>query len=572
MKSAKINEIKKIVNYCKDFPARSAAIALILITLVIEVLLVNLSDFDGMHQGLIFAAAIAVSQGLFPNKDAFAQYGPLNPFLQGLFLRLTDNKVIFLQIFTGMLTIGISIALYLILRKNIDSKTSFLVSIAWLLTGPHGLPWASLPANLIILISMYLVIYRGDQVTKHQNLKVFIGGALLVLGVFARVQTILVYISVFVFLGITKSKMFKSFLYGGIASIAIITLILFILGSLIPYIEECIIWASSTLGYATVHPISLTYIFHLSWFIWTAVFLVGTIWLINRTILSERVQALKYRTVFVGSLLTLFFGILLLGSRISYDTLNLNFHPYLLNPKYLFLVTSGKLLFTLDFAPGFLLFGALVYMILTEYILKKRKFRYQTKLTLAFGIPCFSQLFPVTDSYHTWFVAPIFISCLVMVATEFSHAKYLASLRIFLVALLLILQIQIVWDISDSRYNFKNSTLFGMRSSFYSAPYLDETMNLLDKHVTPNSTRFLCPDGIYSTANGKYNSIDSRFVNWAPKYSQSENEMKFLFTCHVDESSINEYTDKGWKIVFRTPYNTKPDGILYKRFNVLYSK
>jgi hypothetical protein len=572
VKSVKSKEFGKIRNFCRDFPVRSAAITIILISLVIEVILVNLRELDTLHQGLIFPAAIAVSQGLFPNKDAFAQYGPLNPFLQGLFLRLTDNKVIFLQIFTGILAIGISIALYLILRKHIDNKTSFLISMAWLLTGPQGLPWASLPANLIILISMYLVIYRVNQVTKYQNLKVFIGGALLVLGVFARIQTILVYISVFLFLGITKSRLFKYFLYGGIASIAILTLILSITGSLIPFIEECIIWASSTLGLAEVQPISLTYVFDLSWFIWTAVFLVGTIWLINRSISSERIQPQKYRNVFVVSLLTLFFGILLLGSRINYDTLNLNFHPYLLNPKYLFLVTSRKLLFTLDFAPGFLLFGALLYIIFTEHILKKRKFRYQTKLALAFGVPCFSQLFPITDSYHTWFVAPIFISCLVIVATEFSYTRYLASLRIFLVALLLILQLQIVWDISDSRYNFKNSTLLGMRSSLYSAPYLDETMNLLDKHVTPNSTRFLCPDGIYSAANGNYNSIDSRFVNWAPKHSQSENEMKFLFTCYVDENSINEYTNKGWKIVFRTPFNTKPDGILYKRFNVLFSK
>jgi hypothetical protein len=233
---------------------------------------------------------------------------------------------------------------------------------------------------------------------------------------------------------------------------------------------------------------------------------------------------------------------------------------------------SRKLLFTLDFAPGFLLFGAVLYMILTEYILNKRKFRYQTKLALAFGVPCFSQLFPITDSYHTWFVAPIYISCLVIVATEFSYTRYLASLRIFLVALLLILQVQIFWDISDSRYNFKNSTLLGMRSSLYSAPYLDETMNLLDKHLKPNSTRFVCGDGIYSAAKGKYNSIDSRFVDWAPKHSQSEKEIKLLFTCYVDEDTIKEYTDKGWKIVFRTPFNTKPDGILYKRFNVLYSK
>lgn len=193
-------------------------------------------------------------------------------------------------------------------------------------------------------------------------------------------------------------------------------------------------------------------------------------------------------------------------------------------------------------------------------------------MALAFGIPCFSQLFPITDSYHTWFVAPIFISCLIFVASEFSYFKYLASLRIFLLALLVILQVQIVWDISDSRYNFKNSTLAGMRSSLYSAPYLDQTMNLLDKHLKPNSTRFLCPDGIYSAAKGQYNSVDSRFVNWAPKHNQSRNEPRFLFTCYVDEISIEKYKDLGWKIVFRTPFNTKPDGILYMRFNVLYSR
>ena len=69
----------------------------VLITFLIQItyfLIQSKWDPDPHHDGYVYAQALAASEGMVPNRDFFAMYGPLNPFLQGIWLNITNHNLI----------------------------------------------------------------------------------------------------------------------------------------------------------------------------------------------------------------------------------------------------------------------------------------------------------------------------------------------------------------------------------------------------------------------------------------------------------------------------------------------
>jgi hypothetical protein len=332
----------------------------------------------------------------------------------------------------------------------------------------------------------------------------------------------------------------------------------------IPFIDECIVWASKTLGLAEVQPISITYLFELSWFIWTAVTLISMIAFL--TFMDRHRKSSKIsKNLVVGTLtcLSVMFGIV---SNFSTTNLHLSFKPLLLNPEYFLITASRKILFTLDFAPLVIFVVLGLYLTISKYRTKK-KLRDSSKLALAIGFACLSQTFPISDSYHMWFLSPILISCIVILRAEFPTLGWQPNLNVCLIILMVGLQVQTAIDLNRNRYSFQNYTLSGMKSSLTTAADLDETMNQLDRVIQPSSTRFICPDGIYSVANGKYNSIDSNFVNWSSGSGTNLNTNKYIFLCRATPQILIEYERKNWTPVLKVPF-----GATGQSFNVLLKK
>jgi hypothetical protein len=140
-------------------------------------------------------------------------------------------------------------------------------------------------------------------------------------------------------------------------------------------------------------------------------------------------------------------------------------------------------------------------------------------------------------------------------------------LNISLIILMIGLQVQTVIELNKDRYSFQNYTLSGMKSSLINAPQLDETMNRLDRVIKPGTTRFNCPDGIYSAANGRYNSVDSNFVNWGSKSGTNVESAEYVFICGATPRALERYLQESWSPVFKVQL-----GVAGESFNVLLRK
>jgi len=545
---------------------RRFAVAIILFIVGYEAFLVNINELDSLHHGLVFPAALAVRYGLFPNLDAFAQYGPLNPILQGNWLKIIGVRVFDMQLFTLTIAILLALLLYFVCKHYIGNLTSGLIALGWFMTGPQGLPWASLPANLIILTSAFILV-RNTRVKVQNKMSAsmdFIAGFLLAVGIFARIQTALVSIVVFLVLLSIERKRALRFLLGGIIGLLSFVTYLQLNNALTPFVDECIVWASKTLGLAEIQPISISYLFELSWFVSTPLVVISAIFLLT---LADRQNKILYisKNLVVG-LLTCIAIILGIASNFSTVNLHLTFEPLLLNPEYFFITASRKILFTLDFAPLLIFLALALYLTINRYR-TKRELLHSSKLAIAFGFACLSQTFPISDSYHMWFLSPILISCISILRAEFPILSWQRNLNIFLVVLMVGLQVQTVINLNKERYSFRNHTLSGMKSSLATAPDLDETMNQLDRIIQPDSTRFNCPQGIYSVSNGQYNSIDSNFVNWSSKAGTNVKTYEYIFVCYATPEILEKYEQRNWIPVLKVPFGNTGES-----FNVLLRK
>ena len=124
----------------------------------------SILDPEPHHDGVMFAAAVAVSQGRIPNRDVFAQYGPLAPWLQGLYLHLFGNKLVNLRLMTVLLLSLTAVFMFVLIRKYLGSKISFVIQLAWIVSYPKlplppALPWSSVFSTLFLVLA--IVAFRS---------------------------------------------------------------------------------------------------------------------------------------------------------------------------------------------------------------------------------------------------------------------------------------------------------------------------------------------------------------------------------------------------------------------------
>ena len=80
-------------------------------------------DPDPHHDGVMFAAAVAVSEGKVPNRDVFAQYGPLAPVLHGQILKIFGNQLLNLRLATAVMLTITAVILFALLNKIKQGST-----------------------------------------------------------------------------------------------------------------------------------------------------------------------------------------------------------------------------------------------------------------------------------------------------------------------------------------------------------------------------------------------------------------------------------------------------------------
>jgi hypothetical protein len=530
-------------------------------------------DPDGNHDGIMLTPAIAVSEGKLPNKDFFSLYGPISPLLQGYWLRIFGENLLQLRFFSGVVTFLISFLLYVLVRRKLNDLTAALISLVWILTGPIGLPWSSLLSTLNLLIVILLVArttnIQGTVWTRHSWLLIFSSSFILVSTTLVRVQALIAF-----FLGLalillarkdtTVKQIVVPWLLGGLAASIVWVLFLAISGILPGYYAQSVVWAANFYGKPYI---DRAYILNILWYPVITLFVFMQFKIILRILKIEISKILR-----IGFANAVF--ILPLSIALAIDRNQTESYRTLFNTYALANAASSYLLFQL----GYIVIGFSILAVI--YYRKKIICSFsETKnlpdfLILCIALTSASQLFPYYDKFHLWFITPIFIVAIAPLLAEFrkSVLGLNNAMNIWMISIILVLSMQFILDCKISRYQFKNVSMAGTTSMAHNAREVDLTMIALENSGHRGKIKFICPIGIYASADSKYLSYNGDFVNWGSFYRNSMNEFDQVFLCEVPKHYKNQYLADGYNLIWELSLHQRNYDVSTQYWNILLEK
>lgn len=504
-------------------------------------------EVDAHHDGIMYTAAVGVYEGKIPNRDFFAQYGPISPILQGLWFRVTEPTLWSLKLLTSIGLALIGLLIYIGVKRRFSRLTASLLSICWVLTGPFGLPWSSVFSTIFILSTLLImesILSSGKE--KNFGTASFTIGSLLAISTYTRIHSIVVFFAIILGFIVIKDRVryFRLSIMlttGFISTFSVVTILLAENKAFKPYLDQCILWASS--AYAGGPQISLSYFMNLAWIPVFGIFNLLIIWQIfkSRTLKSAR----TYLTIFVivGVYLLLFMSSQL--PRSEPQTLR--------NPRVLAVIGGEKSHFAFNFT---IISLFLILIVLGLMNLKKahseRKGLGNSILYFLIALATSTQLYPYTDEYHIAFVAPvILVACAFIVPEKFREHRRESALQLWCLTLIPTLVLIFILNASVARDEFESKTLKGMYGSWITTKTLDQTMLALEGEEP--GIKFNCADGIYAGAGGRYLSVDEKFVTWGPP-AKSISNFDREFICHADDKVIDSYLELDWRVKFKVQY------------------
>jgi hypothetical protein len=163
----------------------------------------SLIDYDRFHDGWMLTSAVAVHSGLAVHGEVFNQYGPLNPWLQGLALYMPVSPAVALRLFTVMLIAGIIFLLADMGRKSasgspVSHQAGVVAATAWFVSsdiwgvGPVR-PWPTFLFIFLLMLSFYLGLRAWAIADRDHGLRARVlivgSGAALGLAFYTRVAS-----------------------------------------------------------------------------------------------------------------------------------------------------------------------------------------------------------------------------------------------------------------------------------------------------------------------------------------------------------------------------------------------
>ena len=214
-------------------------------------------DPEVHHDGVMAAAAIAVSEGKFPNKDVFAQYGPLAPTLQGIWVYFTEPTLLSIRVFTSVILAGTSVLMVILLSQFTRRSLSFLLAAVWATSYPFfilpvNLPWSSVITTFIALLILILALtaVKINEISSKFYFFTILSTFLGCISIFGRLHMILTLCAIALFsLCLNEKKM--QYLYLKIWAVTTFTTLfgvlglMSIVGALSPYINQSILWTAT---------------------------------------------------------------------------------------------------------------------------------------------------------------------------------------------------------------------------------------------------------------------------------------------------------------------------------------
>lgn len=506
-------------------------------------------DPDPHHDGILYGAAVRISDGGVPNRDVFAQYGPLVPEIQGLWLRFFGPSLINLRIQALLIFILVSASIWKVAKLYTSRRTAHLISSAWILAIPSVLPWPNIYTTLISISSFLLLVDLKERKIHNSSLRVVIAASLIGVGVFGRIHLIAIFILVSCYFLLIKNlrKTLIPWVFGFSGSVLAIALILQINGALKSFISQCISW--SFFEYASPS-INKSFVVGLFWYPVICFFLALIIWSVR--LLIQFRNGISF-SIFLTIALFLIF---LLVSKID-RTGNLT----LRNPRIVAIDLARNMLNSLDYSVAFIM--ALAFVI---GAFKIKRVPTAIALGVLYSVGIMTQLYPKYDINHLWLVSPMLIIGFLVLFGDTSWFKGISiqPLQIVLLGMCVALVVQILALALQPRSSFDSPSLKGMSGPTDFARSLDLTLLQLEKYAKSESTNFQCENGIFAGAGGKYLASTKSLVNWGP----DANEDGFgsqVFFCGVSDKIIDEAKSLGYKIVFKVPLiyfrGTEPSGL-----------
>lgn len=524
-------------------------------------------EVDPHHDGIMYTAAVAAYEGKVPNRDFFAQYGPLSPIIQGFWFRLTEPTVWNLRLLASLGLAFIGVLIYIGARRRLSIFTSVLLSTCWALSGPFGLPWSSIFSTIFILGSLLLFesIFSSQFQGKSRYYGFFIG-LLLALGTFTRIHTIVVFfaatLGLLAFRDQWKYRRIAALVsLGYFLTLISITLALAKHDALKAYLDQCILWASR--NYAGGPELSVNFFFNL---MWIPLFGITNILILKHLSNSK---SLKFPYVLKITLpIFLFYSVLVLFSQLQRSG-----PETLRNPRILSIIAGQKAHFSfnflvLTFFVGLIFFG--LYKSINSKNLELFLGSESQIVYVLIAVGTLTQLYPYADEYHIAFVVPVVIVASVFVLPQGLKSNRSQSAFCYLAVVLIPTLIAHALILANvERIEFKSKTLTGMYGSWQSTKPVDLTMIRLERELP--GFRFICADGLYAGAGGRYLSDNEKFVNWGPP-STGKKVGSREFVCSADQQLISSYSEQGWAVKFKVLLSPQAGSSNISYWNVLFER
>ena len=516
------------------------SLSAIFITITNLIFFVNISrlDPDPHHDGVMFTAALASALGKVPNREFFAQYGPLTPVLQGMWLHLTSPTLFNLRLLHAIILTISALLMFLIISKRTRVDIAMVTTLIWTFSNPllltAILPWST---NITTFLTL-LIIYSYEKLVKFPRLIAFSWGLVFVLGFLVRIHFAVtaVFILIFLWKKRLRYKVTLKWLFIGILSGVSITSAIFSLyGIWYDFIYQCFIWPAQ---FAVEVKRSWREYFSFK-FIFYGFFILGTSLFLNYMSKKKSLnQAIK---IIFGIILTVIF----IDASSAYKINNLPIGGITTDILHnLKIIRESMIIGPLLSLP--VLFGSIFIWFRKRKNIAEDDF---IDFTVIVTILAFLYLYPVPDSIHLWWVAPIIISgiFLMLSSTGELGTKLISNLKISLMIPILIGSIMLQFNyLQIPREQYKSKTLVGMLGKPTQVQWLDATMLNLEKYAHDGGVEFRCADGIYASAGGKFLSNNKFFTDlgFSQLKKTSKIEGNSVFYCGIS-SSVSDLDENG---------------------------
>jgi hypothetical protein len=495
-------------------------------------------DVDAHHDGIVYGAAVAASEGLMPNSEYFEQYGPLAPSIQGLFLKLTSPSLYNLRIFTVLTVTLIALLIYFSATKVLGVYGGFAVATLWTISSPglHAtmLPWSSFYSTLFLIAAIYSIRKFSPRSYFGIDLGYSVAAGLMVLASLCRINVLGTIGALALVLVVKREwRALCASIVGFSVVFALFNIIGAFNGFLRDFYYQCIVWAFGT--YSTNGA-------------------EDTKGHIVNTLMYLTIPFFGLMVVFLSKFLKAKLGIFVVLTLLFATLLTQNLetdHKSYANPIFLFLFISEHTHYMFSY------FGIFISIFASVYYLKRKSITLEKLSIAVIGGSVLFQLYPSPDPLHLWWVAPVALITFFSIVSDdmkitflqinrrgFSH---LASILVIVMGVMLYQQAQI------PRFSFVSSTLQNMQGTSAEDKDLDVTLKLIEGQSIKGEVGFDCRDGIYAAAGSSYLPKGKDFVSWSPKPDFRLFDLKYIYVC---DSKLNakQYPLRGnWRVLFEVP-------------------